>query len=181
MDRIAKMISDLIAVEGGYTNDPSDAGGETNFGITIATARKYGYVGPMIEMPRAVAEDIYRRRYFVDPGFDKVAELSSVLAVELFDTGVNMGVGKAGEFLQVSLNALNKQGTLYPDIQEDGAIGPRALSALRAFLAARGAEGEAVLLKALNCLQGARYIEISRGRAANEDFVFGWLKNRVTI
>ena len=40
----------------------------------------------------------------------------------------------------------------------------------------RGAEGERVLLAALNCLQGARYLDITRKRGANETFTFGWFK-----
>ena len=38
-----------------------------------------------------------------------------------------------------------------------------------------------VMLKALNSLQGAFYIDISRSRAANESFTFGWLRTRVGL
>ena len=40
-------------------------------------------------------------------------------------------------------------------------------------------EGEQVLLRALNCSQGARYLELAEGREANEDFLYGWVKERV--
>ncbi len=46
-------------------------------------------------------------------------------------------------------------------------------------LSARGKEGEQVLLRALNCSQGARYLELAEGREANEDFLYGWVKERV--
>jgi lysozyme family protein len=36
----------LIDVEGGYTNNPDDSGGETMWGVTIAVARRNGYTGP---------------------------------------------------------------------------------------------------------------------------------------
>ena len=49
----------------------------------------------------------------------------------------------------------------------------QTIDALRRLLAVRGAAGETVLLRALNSLQGARYIEIAEGRQANEGFVFG--------
>src|SRR3546814_3512076 len=62
---------------------------------------------------------------------------------------------------------------LYADIKEDGDIGPATLGAFRAYLKARGAEASEVMMKALNSLQGARYIELSRTRAANEAFTFG--------
>lgn len=51
---------------------------------------------------------------------------------------------------------------------------------LSAFLDIRGKEGEEVLLKALNCSQGAYYLNITESRPANEEFIYGWLKNRVT-
>ena len=60
------------------------------WGITIAVARRYGYLGPMRTMPRTETVRIYRQRYRIDPGFDGVAVRSVVIVEELFDTGVNM-------------------------------------------------------------------------------------------
>jgi lysozyme family protein len=169
----------LIKREGGYSNDPDDSGGETMYGITAIVARENGYMGTMRDLPVETAKAIYRKRYWTGPRFDQVATLSPAIAIELFDTGVNCGVGKASEFLQLALNAFNMQGTRYPDIQEDGDVGAKTLSALRAFLAWRGMEGERVLVRTLNCLQGARYIDLSQRRSANETFVYGWMLNRV--
>lgn len=173
------LVDPLIGREGGYSNHPADRGGPTRWGVTEAVARKYGYFGDMRELPRQTAVDIYRCRYWIEPNLDHVAEHSEAVAEELLDTGVNMGPAVAGMFLQRALNALNRQAKDYPDVKADGEIGPVTLNALRAFLALRGREGEAVLLKALNCLQGARYIEIAEGRPQNEAFVFGWLRTRV--
>lgn len=52
-------------------NDPSDKGGETNYGITVATARANGYKGAMRDLPLQTAKDIYRNEYLVKPGFRK--------------------------------------------------------------------------------------------------------------
>lgn len=174
-------ITALIGREGKYSNNPSDAGGETMWGITIAVARANGYMGEMRLMPRSVAEKIYLNEYWVKPRFSEIATFSNVIAEELFDTGVNMGVNKSSEFLQISLNAFNQQAKLYQDIKEDGAIGSVTIAMLKKYLAIRGPEGEKVILKTLNCLQGARYVDLARGRAANEDFVYGWILNRVAI
>lgn len=176
-----ELAKDVIAKEGGYVNDPRDSGGETIWGITLDTARRYGYQGAMKSMTREQAITIYRSRYWVQPGYDLVAKLSEKVAAELFDTGVNMGVGRAGLFLQQALNALNMNGSLYADILEDGDVGPGTRKALSAFLARRGNAGEVVLLKALNVLQGAFYIDLARGRPKDEAFVYGWLANRVKL
>jgi len=170
------MIEATIGHEGHYVDHPDDRGGETCWGITKWVARKNGYLGPMRSLPREEAVRIYRDEYAIKPGFDVVAEVFPRVAAELFDTGVNMGPRWPALWLQMSLNAFNRQAADYPDIKEDMEIGPATMAALRAYKAKRGASGEEVLLKALNSLQGGRYIELTRGRPRNESFAFGWFK-----
>lgn len=179
--KIDAMIEATIGKEGRYSNHPSDTGGETMWGITIATARRNGYTGPMRDLPRATAVQIYKSEYLLRPGFGKVADIYPRVAEELFDSGVNLGPYWPSLWLQICLNAFNAQGRHYGDIAEDAAVGPGTIRALTAYKAKRGAEGETVMLKALNALQGARYIDLARGRPANEDFVYGWIANRVEI
>jgi lysozyme family protein len=176
---IHDLIDEVIAREGGYSHHPADRGGPTNMGITLDVARANGYAGEMQAMPRSVAEGIYRRLYWDRPGFAFVAEMSGSIAAELFDTGVNMGVATATGFLQRALNALNRNQQDYPDIKVDRAIGARTLAALRAFRTLRGAAGDKVLLKAMEALQGERYVALAEQRPANEAFLYGWLANRI--
>lgn len=178
---IEQIIDGIIEREGDYSNDPSDHGGPTRWGITEAVARAHGYTGDMRQLPQDLARQIYRQSYYIGPGFDQVATLSPRIAEELTDTGVNMGPPQAADFLQRALNALNKRGMFYADLTVDGHLGPQSIAALAGYLKARGVEGEGVLLLALNCLQGARYIELAESRPANEDFEYGWLKERVAL
>ena len=178
---IDQMIDELIGREGRYSFSPNDSGGETMWGITAATARRNGYQGAMSQMPRTTAVAIYRNEFFVQPGFDKVYSVSQRIAEEMFDTGVNLGTNLPGAWLQRVLNACNHNGKDYPDIGVDGRIGPATVGALRAFLNQRGADGETVMLRALNCQQGVRYLDRTETRPQNEDFYFGWIKNRVEI
>lgn len=172
---IDDILAEVLRSEGGYVNDPRDAGGETNWGITLRTARANGYNGPMRDMPRETALAIYRRQYVDAPGFDRVALVSQKIAAELVDTGVNMGPKVASIFLQRALNGLNRQAKDYADVAVDGVIGSQTITALRAFIARRSAEGEQRLLLLLNALQGERYLSLAEGRAANETFLYGWL------
>ena len=176
---IDTLIDDVIAREGDYSNHPADKGGPTRWGITEAVARANGYDGDMRRLPRAVARDIYRRLYWIRPAFDQVADHAPALAAELFDTGVNMGPAVAAGFLQRALNALNRGQADYPDMPVDRRIGPVTLAALAAFLAHRGASAETVLLKAVEALQGERYLALAERRPANEAFLYGWLANRI--
>lgn len=173
------LIDALIEREGGYVNHPADKGGPTCFGITEAVARAHGYAGPMRQMPRTDAAAIYKRLYWLRPHFDDVSKRSNRLAAELFDTGVNMGPAVAVTFLQRALTALNRNAKDYPDLTPDGRIGAATLSALDTFLVSRGANGETVLLRALEALQGERYLRLAERRPANEAFLYGWLANRI--
>ena len=190
---VDRLIDDLIEREGGFVNHPADKGGPTCFGITEAVARASGYAGPMRLLPRDEAAAIYQRLYWLRPRFDEIAKRSPRVAAELFDSGVNMGPAVAATFLQRALTALNRGGKDYPDLVPDGRIGPMTLFALDAFLAARGSSspvgldggdhqrtgGETVLLRALEALQGERYLRLAERRPANEAFLYGWLANRI--
>ncbi|QGP79992.1 glycoside hydrolase family 108 protein [Sphingobium sp. CAP-1] len=178
---IDAMIDEVIAREGGYSNHPADRGGPTNFGITEQVARAYGYAGAMQALARATAVSIYKARYWTQPGFDKIAAICPAIGHEMFDTGINMGVGTAGRFLQRALNALNRGAADYPDLTVDGAAGAMTRAALKAFMAKRGAAGGEVLRKALDALQGERYIEIAEASPSQEAFVYGWLANRLGV
>jgi lysozyme family protein len=174
------LIEALIDREGGYVANPADKGGPTCFGITEAVARANRYRGAMRDLPREEAAAIYRRLYWLRPRFDEVAKRSGRIAAELFDTGANMGPAVAVTFLQRALTALNRNARDYPDLVPDGRVGPQTLAALDAFLALRGkSSGETVVLRALEALQGERYLRLAERRPANETFLYGWLANRI--
>jgi lysozyme family protein len=85
----------VLRDEGGYSNNPADPGGPTNFGITIADYRKYIH-------PNATADDvrnmsvqsaaiIYKQRYWDALGCDN---LPAGVDYTCFDYGVNSGVAR---------------------------------------------------------------------------------------
>jgi lysozyme family protein len=92
-------ISKTLTYEGGYTNDPRDPGGATNWGITIFDARKYwkpeATPADVKAMPKQVAIDIYRQKYWAKMGCD--ARPNGVDFVE-FDFGVNSGVKRSLDY-----------------------------------------------------------------------------------
>lgn len=179
--KIDEIIDGIIKREGGYCNNKNDSGGETCYGITVAVARAAGYTGPMASLPLETAKAIYLKQFYTDPGFNLIVPIAPDVAEELIDTGVNMGPEVAVRFFQRCLNAFNDQQRLYPDIPVDGRIGQQTAKTFQTFLAGRGAKGKTVMLKALNCLQGERYISLCEKREKDEDFVFGWFDNRVSL
>lgn len=171
----------VIGVEGDYSNDPNDSGGATRFGITEKLARAYSYVGDMRDLPFDFARSVYLQEFWQRPGIDLVDAVEDRISLEMFDTAVNTGAQQAVQWLQRTLNVFNKGGALYPDISVDSTVGRATVDALTRFLSFRKAQGLDVLLTALNCWQGAFYLGLAENRVKDEDYVYGWILNRVTI
>jgi lysozyme family protein len=173
-----RLIFELIVREGRYSNRKDDAGGETKFGITKKTARRNGYGGEMKELTREQARKIYESIYWEPIKGDEISAINDDLIEELFDTAVNCGPEQAGKFLQRSLNVFNRKGALYQDIDVDGKIGPATIKALKAYAKHRDVK---ILVRAMNCLQGAFYIGLAEKREADEENIYGWLTNRIVV
>lgn len=175
------LIDGVIGREGGYSNNPADKGGATRWGVTEQVARAYGYKGEMKALPRDFAVAVYRQAYWLALCLDVVAQRYPAVAAELFDIAVNMGTSVAGSFLQRCLNAFNDEGAHYADLGVDGRVGAVSLHALDCFRQRRGDEGGEALLEAIRSLRGARYIEITEARPANEAFTYGWFRRMVVM
>lgn len=103
----------VLTQEGGYTVDPNDPGGETNFGIS-----KKAY--PNLDIKNLTvdqAKDIYKRDYWAPCRCDN---LPFPFAVAVFDMAVNQGTGTAIKTLQETFGVL-----------VDGIMGPATLTAVR--------------------------------------------------
>jgi lysozyme family protein len=91
----------VLAHEGGYTNDPRDPGGPTNFGITIYDYRKFvkpdAKATDVQRMSLLEAKSIYRSKYWDALRCD---DLPAGVDYSVFDYGVNSGLGRAGKVLR---------------------------------------------------------------------------------
>lgn len=177
MDAFQTVFERTNGLEGKFSDDPNDAGGATKFGITERLARARGYTGPMVDLPLPEAMRIAKLEFWDSMLLDSVVLISYAVAQEMYDTRFNTGQC----FLQRCLNKFNREEKLYPDVVEDGNIGPQTIAALTVYVVKRGAKAESVMMKALNAMQGAYYMSITDRREVNEEFIFGWFDNRVEI
>lgn len=175
------LIEELIEREGGYVNDKTDRGGETMYGITIKTARQYGYTGQMRDLPYELACSIYEALYWAPLRLDDVQRISECLTEQLFDFGVNSGIASAGRCLQRALNVLNNRQTLYADLLEDGVIGSRSIAALTAYANHRKQTGLKVLVEAVRGQRISFCIDIAANDESQEKYSFGWLHRIVNL
>ena len=85
----------LLKDEGGYSNDPRDPGGATNFGITLKDYQLYiNKAGTAIDVKNMRVEDakkIYKAKYWDALNCDN---LPSGVDYTCFDYGVNSGLGR---------------------------------------------------------------------------------------
>ncbi len=91
----------VFGAEGGYANVKGDRGGETNMGVTHKTysawLKKKGLPNKSVKnITKAEARQIYYEEFWQALGCSK---LPKKLALFVFDTGVNMGICAAKEFI----------------------------------------------------------------------------------
>ncbi len=103
--------------EGGYVNDPNDAGGETNHGIS-----KRSYPNLDIKnLTASEAKEIYKRDYW--NAFNLSAIRSQAIATTIFDFIVNSGGYGATRIIQRVLNE-----SFGARLSVDGALGKLTLA-----------------------------------------------------
>lgn len=176
--------------EGGYSDDSTDAGGETYKGVS----RRFhpSWIGWFIidkikdlaaqnDVPLNVILDqndaiqnavksFYKASFWDRFNGDNIPD--QAIAEELFDTSVNMGVHRAVVFLQRALNLLNRNQKNYSDILEDGIFGNDTLKTLGIYLGLDGNPN--YLLKIANTLQGMHYIDYMTKHPEQEKYARGW-------
>jgi len=91
--RIDKWLDAIFEAEGGYVNDPDDLGGETKYGIS---KRAFPQLD-IKNLTKDEAIEIYIRDYWHKLNCD---ELEYGLDIAVFDVAVNMGTGRAEQFLE---------------------------------------------------------------------------------
>lgn len=179
---IAAVLTGVLAVEGGYVNDPRDPGGETNHGVTKAVATKHqeslkqqGWDGTMRGLNKDHALSIYYKDYVQKPGYDQIVPLSPAVAEKLIDIGVNAGPHRSSLWFQESLNAVSGNGKDYTKITLDGKVGAGTVSAYKALQQKRGKVTACkMVLKMLDAKQANHYLNLKM-----HTFTAGWVINRV--
>ncbi len=158
-----------LSLEGGYSDDPADRGGRTNWGITQETLNR-AYVRGLVstrdvaDLKKEEARIIYRAEYWQALRLDAV--LSPLIAAEIFDTAVNMGRTVAIKIVQEALNYFGEA------LVVDGLMGMKTLGALNQWCV----RDERALYVCLNGFQFHRYVQIVENNATQKRFARGWTK-----
>lgn len=114
-------VNKVLALEGGYVNDPQDPGGETKYGISTRTYPNLD----IRSLTRDQAVEIYHRDFWLPNHYDRIQDPE--VAAKIFDMAVNMGSRTANRLLQ---RACNRTRDAACDVGEDGVMGPITLEAV---------------------------------------------------
>ncbi len=157
--------------EGGYVDDPDDPGGATNYGISLRYLK--GLPLPYADIDgdgdvdkydiRSLtpqkAGKLYWRDFWDAPGLDRLCDAERPLfAIAVFDTAVNMGVGRAKRLAQKAAGT-----------RDDGIWGPKTWNAFANTT-------DAVLARSLCKLRRRHCRAIVRARPRSKKFLAGWLR-----
>ena len=150
--------SHVMQSEAGYSNNPLDAGGETNLGVTKnAWAAYIGRpvnAGEMKALTIPVVKPFYKTQYW-----DKVRgdDLPKGLDYMAFDFAVNAGAVQSIKFLQRCVGA-----------KDDGILGPITMSKI-------AQANTRMLILGFTNQKELFYRELVMRKPSNEAFLKGWL------
>jgi lysozyme family protein len=154
MANFGEAIVKTLAKEGGsrFTNVSSDKGGATKYGISQAAY-------PTLDIPNLTeqqARDIYKRDYWDRVRGDDIK--SDLIAENIFDTAVNMGVRTASRLVQITLS-------IDP---ADGIIGSASLAVINQ-------QDEKIFIANFTLAKIARYAHICNKDSTQNKFLLGWI------
>jgi len=164
----------VLAHEGGYVNDPDDAGGETYKGVArkifskwdgwtiVDLCKKKPNFPKNLDLDTELQhkiEDFYRVNFWDRVKGDDIKH--EEVAFAIFDFGVNAGVSTSAVLAQKVL-----------DLDADGVIGNGTVTALNEQDPER-------FLASFTLAKIARYIYIVNKKPSNKKFFFGWVNRAI--
>ena len=181
----------LFGHEGVYSvNDPDDPGGETVFGVArekwpniglwavVDKIKKQNISKPksfLIEEIEASSEvrdaidKFYRAQFWDKFGLDHQPQ---IVADEIFEQSVNIGVFQCTKHIQRTCNILNRNGSLWEDTIVDGVFGKGTREVMDQCIK----DSVYYFVSVMNLYQGAFYLELKK-----EKYIRGWSKRAIPI
>jgi lysozyme family protein len=157
-----QLMPHILHWEGGFVNDPRDAGGATMKGVTLATFRRFYGATATIDQLKAITDEqwlhIFKVGYWDKCLGDQIRSQS--VANAIVDWAYNSGPAVAAKKVQALVG-----------VPIDGAIGPKTIAAINA----------ADPRQLFGRIQQSRtaYVEaIVRNKPSQGVFLEGW-KNRI--
>lgn len=168
----------IFCVEGGYFNHPNDPGGETMYGIIKTEARAHGYDGKMKDLPKELATQIYKKKYWKNVGLENIKNFG--MAMTIFDFQVNSGT-RGAKIAQKTANSIVEHRYVDSALSEslkgvsslvvDGKLGPKSFEVINKIPPME-------FLLCYTLFQEDQYEDLMRANPKLRVFDVGW-ENRI--
>ena len=155
MANFEQAIKKTLESEGDYSNNPSDSGKETRFGIS---KKAYPYED-ISSLTIERAKELYKRDYWDKVAGDRI--ISQAIAESILDFSINAGISTSISLAQRVVKTT-----------ADGIIGQNTIAAINAM-------APEYFLNCFAVLKVKRYISITESNSKNREFFFGWIKRTV--
>ena len=175
-----KAFNNTLGHEGGYNEVKGDAGGATNFGVSLRFLEGVFSADVTVDidkdgdvdkhdikaLSKEKAQEIYYKHFWLKNKCDLIS--NEIIANKFFDMSVNMGLVQAAKLLQRSLNHFK----LF-NIVEDGKIGPKTLQAANQVHPEQLLH---VMRKECECF----YLRLVEQKPQYKKFLKGWLNRALS-
>lgn len=131
-ERFDFAVQEVIKNEGGFSNNPNDPGGATNYGISLRFLKEMNIhidADPDIDIDdvKAIsftdAKELYKKYWWDKYHYEAINSLA--VATKIFDIAVNMGAKQAHKIIQIACQYCG-----YSDLKIDGLLGGKTLAGL---------------------------------------------------
>lgn len=162
------IINHILNLEGGYTNDAEDAGGPTNWGITLSDLRHWRGDDSLTALDvkalsREEAIKIYDAFYWKKMNLDLLNHPAMQLV--LFDCGVNRGISASVKQAQTQINLMTGENVL----TVDGDLGPKTAAALNTIT------DDVSYCREFQQTSRNAYVDIVKRKPSQIVFLRGWI------
>ena len=171
MADVKKLFPFILRWEGGFVNDPADAGGATNKGVTIATWRQVGYDKDcdgdidVADLKLISNDDVLNR--VLKPHYWDRWKADHIINQSVANILVDWVWASGIHGIKIPQRLLN--------LQADGVVGPITLNAVNNY------PNQAKLFYRIQQARVAFIDEICANRPANSKFKKGWLNRLYDI
>lgn len=125
-------VNAVLKHEGGFSNNPNDPGGATNYGISLRFLKEMNInidhdpdidINDVKNIHASSAIEIYKKYWWDKYHYEAINSLA--VAAKIFDMAVNMGSKQAHKFTQRACQYCG-----HSELEVDGILGAKTLAAL---------------------------------------------------